>query len=100
MHAPGLGAAEILADCRRQRTRALRWVAFTGALVVALAALTVLAAVDGRYHGLIVVLVPVLLVMNLFRFGQCVAAFGKIRRAEQIVRAAQPPLGNNGVSAG
>ena len=48
MHAPEPSAAEILADCRRQRTRALRWIAFTGALVVALVALTVLAAVDGR----------------------------------------------------
>jgi hypothetical protein len=99
MHAPELGAAEILADCHRQRIRALRWATFTGALVVVLVTLTVLSAVDGRYHGLIVVLVPVLLAMNLFRFGQCVAAFGKIRRAEQIIRAAQPPPGNNGISA-
>ena len=99
MHAPEPNAAEILADCRRQRARALRWVAFTGALAATLVALTVLAAVDGRYHGLIVVLVPVLLVMNLLRLGQCVAALGKIRRAEQIIRAAPPLLGNNGVSS-
>lgn len=98
MHALELSAAEILADCRRQRTRALRWVTITGALVVALVALTALAAVDGRYHGPIAVLVPVLLVMDLLRLGQCIAALGKIRRAEQIIRAAQSPPGSGASS--
>jgi hypothetical protein len=87
------GQAEtVLAECRRARARAMRWVVITGVLLVALVVAAVFAAVDGRYHGMIVFLVPVLIVMNLLRLGQYVTALGKIRRAERLARDAQAVL--------
>jgi MFS family permease len=86
-------AAAILADCRKQRARAIRWIAAHGILAAALVAGVITAAIGNHYHGALVFLVPVLLVMNLARLGQCLKAFGKIRRAEQIVRDAQAHQG-------
>lgn len=85
-------AEAILAECRRQRARAVRWAGISGVLIVALVAVTALAAASGRYHGLIVFLVPVLLVMNLMRIVQCSVALRKIRNAERLVLDAQSRL--------
>ncbi len=82
-------AATILAECRKQRIRALRWAAVSGALVVAIAAATVLAAIHGSFRGAIVFLIPVVGVINLMRLAQCLLALSKIRSAERLVRAAQ-----------
>jgi hypothetical protein len=82
-------AAGILAECRRQRTRAWRWVALTGLLAVLLVAAAVYAATDGKFHGIAVILIPVLLVINLLRLALCLAALRKIDRAERLVRDAQ-----------
>jgi hypothetical protein len=82
-------AEAILAECRRQRTRALRWAAVTAALFIVLLVATVVAAVNGRYHGPLVFLVPVLLLMNAMRLGQYLMALRKIRHAERLVRDAQ-----------
>jgi hypothetical protein len=82
-------AAAILAECRKQRKRALRWAVISGVLAAALVVATVLAAARGDYHGVAVFLIPVLLVINLVRMAQCLVALGKIRRAERLVRAAQ-----------
>jgi hypothetical protein len=82
-------ATAILAECRKQRKRALRWAVISGVLVAALLVATVLAAAREAYHGVAVFLIPVLLVINLVRLAQCLVALGKIRRAERLVRAAQ-----------
>ncbi len=82
-------ATAILAECRKQRKRALRWAVISGVLVAALIVATVLAAARGAYHGVAVFLIPVLLVINLVRLAQCLVALGRIRRAERLVRAAQ-----------
>lgn len=82
-------AEAILAECRRQRARALRWAAVTAALFIVLLAATVVAAVGGRYHGPLVFLVPVLLLMNMMRLGQYIVVLRKIRHAERLVRDAQ-----------
>lgn len=82
-------AAAILAECRKQRARALRWAIISGVLAAALIVATVVAAARGAYHGVAVFLIPVLLLINLMRMAQCLVALGKIRRAERLVRAAQ-----------
>ena len=82
-------AEAILAECRRQRTRARRWAAVTAALFVLLLVATVVAAMNGHYHGPLVFLVPVLLLMNMMRLGQYMLALRKIRHAERLVRDAQ-----------
>jgi len=85
-------AADILAECRKQRTLAWRWIAVTGTLAVLLIAATVFAAVAGKYTGLAVVLIPVLLVMNLLRLAQYIVALRKVNKAERLVREAQARL--------
>lgn len=82
-------AGAILAEARRQRVRAMRQAAVPAVLATALLAATVVAAVSGHYHGPIAFLVPVLLVMNLMRLGQCALALRKIRNAERLVRDAR-----------
>jgi hypothetical protein len=84
--------ADILGQCRKQRTQALRWIAVSGALTVLLVGGTVYAAVGGKFHGLIVILIPVLLVMNLLRLAQYVTALRKVNKAERLVRDAQAGL--------
>jgi len=82
-------AGVILAEARRQRVRAMRQVAVPAVLATALLVATAVAAVSGHYHGPIVILVPVLLVLNLMRLGQCALALRKIRNAERLVRDAR-----------
>jgi hypothetical protein len=84
--------AGILAECRRQRRRALRWAVISGVLIVAVLIATLLAAAHNAYHGAVVFLIPVIIVVNLVRLAQCLAALGKIRRAERLVRDAQDRL--------
>lgn len=86
--------ADILAECRKQRTRAVRWIAITGTLTVLLVAASVYAAVGGKFHGLVVIVIPVLLLMNLFRTAQYVGALRKVNKAERLVHEAQARLGN------
>lgn len=85
-------AADILAQCRKQRAVAHRWIAISGALAVLLVAGSVYAAIGGRFHGLAIILIPVLLVMNLLRLAQYLAALRKINRAERLVHEAQARL--------
>jgi hypothetical protein len=86
---PQPSAEAILAECRRQRRRALGWAAISGVLLVALVVATLVAAARDAYHGVAVVLIPLLIVLNLLRLAQCGAALGKIRRAERLVHEAQ-----------
>lgn len=86
---PGPSARDILADCRRQRRRALGWAAISGSLLVALVVATLVAAARDSYHGPVVILIPVIIVLNLLRLAQCLAALSKIRRAERLVREAR-----------
>jgi hypothetical protein len=84
--------ADLLAECRKQRTVARRWIAASGALLVLLVAGSVYAAVGGRFHGLVIILIPVLLVLNLLRLAQYVTALRKVNKAERLIRQAQARL--------
>jgi len=86
---PDARAGDILAQCRHQRRRALGWAAVSGVLLVALVAGTLVAAARDAFHGVAVVLIPVLMVINLVRLAQCLAALAKVRRAERLVREAR-----------
>jgi len=55
----------------------------------------VYAAVGGRFHGLVVILIPVLLVINLLRLGQYVMALRKVNKAERLIHQAQARLANS-----
>jgi hypothetical protein len=84
MESPSDEAAAILAECRKQRARALAWALLYGALAVALACAFSVTLAMGSYRGPVIYLVPVLFLINLVRLGQCLAALSKIRRAEHI----------------
>jgi len=89
MQSPGDEAAAILAECRKQRARALRWTVLYGTLAAALACALIVSLTIGSYHGPLIYLVALLLLVNLVRLGQCLAALAKIRRAERIINAGQ-----------
>jgi len=84
---PADEVAAILADCRKQRARALRWALLYGVLAIALACAFSLTMVIGSAHGPVIYLVPVLLLIILVRLGQCLTALAKIRRAERIIQS-------------
>ena len=88
-------AADLLVECRKQRAVARRWIAISGALAVLLVAGSVYAAVGGRFHGLVVILIPVLLAINLLRLGQYVMALRKVNKAERLIHQAQARLANS-----
>jgi hypothetical protein len=96
----GERGADILAECRRHRVRALRRAVISGVLIVAVLVGTVAAAARGAYHGAIVFLIPVIVVINLVRLAQCLMALGKIRRAEHLVRDAQARVSRIGGFSG
>jgi hypothetical protein len=82
----------VLAECARQHRRVMRGAVFTGILLVVLLAATTFAAATERYHGPVVVLIPVLFALNGMRLLRCVAGIHKIRKAERLIRQAQPRL--------
>jgi uncharacterized membrane protein len=89
MSRPGEQAATVLAECRAQRARALRWTVLYGVLAAALVCAVTVAVASGRGHAALFYLILVLLLVNLVRLGQCLMALAKIRRAERIIYAAR-----------
>jgi anaerobic C4-dicarboxylate transporter len=82
----------VLAECARQHRRVMRGAVFTGILLAVLLAVTIFATATERYHGPIVVLVPVLFALNGTRLLKYAAGMYKIRNAERLIRKAQPRL--------
>lgn len=81
--------AQTLANCRRQRRKAIRWGVISGVLAVVVVVAWTVAGVLGDLHGYQFALGPVLLLLNLVRAIQALSAARKLKLVIEGLEAAQ-----------